>query len=213
MTQTQKAPYSEVLPALDQPLNVYRKIAEARVMLQEAGLKKTGENTYSHFKYFQLEDFLPTVNKFFQRLGLCSQFSISDGNAFLTIYNTDKPDEEVTFISPIAEAGIKGASAIQQLGGIHTYMRRYLWLMAMEITEADAVDALPADRKEEGTAIQPEVLASPALLDELKRLYTSAELATMLKRRGYGSLSDVPANVGADWVAHRMGVNSTVETF
>jgi hypothetical protein len=31
--------------------------------------------------------------------------------------------------------------AIQSLGSTHTYFRRYLWLMCMEITENDVIDA------------------------------------------------------------------------
>jgi hypothetical protein len=30
---------------------------------------------------------------------------------------------------------------IQMLGSTHTYLRRYLWLLAMELVEADAVDS------------------------------------------------------------------------
>lgn len=192
--------------------NVYVKLQSARVRLQAAGLKKTGENTYSHFKYFQLDDFLPTVNKIFEDLGLCSVFSITGDTAVLTIVNAEDTAQAVTFTSPVAEAGIKGASAIQQLGGIHTYMRRYLWLMAMEITEADTVDSLPEEKKTQGTAL--DIIQAPAtMIDELKRLYTSAELAQMIKRRGWKSLNDVTSTVGADWIAHRTGVNSNIETF
>ena len=191
---------------------MYVKLQTARVRLQAAGLKKTGENTYSHFKYFQLDDFLPTVNKIFEDLGLCSVFSITGDTAVLTIVNAEDTAQAVTFTSPIAEAGIKGASAIQQLGGIHTYMRRYLWLMAMEITEADTVDSLPEEKKTQGTAL--DIIQAPAtMIDELKRLYTSAELAQMIKRRGWKSLNDVTSTVGADWIAHRTGVNSNIETF
>lgn len=192
--------------------NVYVKLQTARIRLQAAGLKKTGENTYSHFKYFQLDDFLPTANKIFAELGLCSVFSITGDTAVLTIVNAEDTAQAVTFTSPIAEAGIKGASAIQQLGGIHTYMRRYLWLMAMEITEADTVDSLPEEKKTQGTAL--DIIQAPAtMIDELKRLYTSAELAQMIKRRGWKSLNDVTSTVGADWIAHRTGVNSNIETF
>ena len=84
--------------------------------------------------------------------------------------------------------------------------------MAMEITEADAIDALPEDKKTQGTAL--DIIQAPAtMIDELKRLYTSAELAQMIKRRGWKSLNDVTSTVGADWIAHRTGVNSNIETF
>lgn len=197
---------------LKEQYNVCYKLQKARVMLQEKGLKKSGVNSYSKFTYFQLEDFLPEVNRIFAELGLFSQFSIIDGVAKLRIYDTEGDMKYVTFESPVAEAGIKGASAIQQLGGVHTYMRRYLWLMAMEITEADTVDSLPEEKKTQGTALDS-IQAPATMIDELKRLYTSAELAQMIKRRGWKSLNDVTSTVGADWIAHRTGVNSNIETF
>lgn len=142
-------------------MNVYARLAKARVMLQKKALKKSGENKYAGFKYFELADFLPSVNEIFAEVGLCSQFYITTEKtenlapegyepfytdmpsvAYLEIINTDMPSQIVTFSSAIAEAAMKGASPIQQLGSVHTYMRRYLWLEAMEITECDGVDAL-----------------------------------------------------------------------
>ena len=142
-------------------MNVYARLAKARVMLQKKALKKSGENKYAGFKYFELADFLPSVNEIFAEVGLCSQFYITTEKtenlapegyepyytdmpsvAYLEIINTDMPSQSVTFSSAIAEAAMKGASPIQQLGSVHTYMRRYLWLEAMEITECDGVDAL-----------------------------------------------------------------------
>ena len=142
-------------------MNVYARLAKARVMLQKKALKKSGENKYAGFKYFELADFLPSVNEIFAEVGLCSQFYITTETAenlapegyepyytdmpsvaYLEIINTDIPTQRVTFSSAIAEAAMKGASPIQQLGSVHTYMRRYLWLEAMEITECDGVDAL-----------------------------------------------------------------------
>jgi hypothetical protein len=41
---------------------------------------------------------------------------------------------------PMAEAALKGAHAIQNLGAVQTYMRRYLWVTAMEVVENDYLD-------------------------------------------------------------------------
>lgn len=137
-------------------MNVYQKISIGREKLQRMPLKKSGLNKYAGFKYFELSDFLPAINSIFAVLGLMSQFKIieepdtvdEDGvitkgytTATLTIYNTDMPSDKVIFSSPVAAAGMKGATPIQELGSQHTYMRRYLWLEAMEISESDGVDA------------------------------------------------------------------------
>ena len=57
--------------------NVKAKLQLARVMLQEEDLKKTGDNKFANFMFFQLEDFLPKVNEIFAKLGLHSEFSIT----------------------------------------------------------------------------------------------------------------------------------------
>lgn len=148
-------------------MNVYQKLSKARVELLKRPLKKSGVNKYAGFEYFKLEDFLPAVTEIFDQLGLCSFFRIEESYkesnddgvvteypqlAKLMIVNTDKTCDYVTFSSEIATAGMKG---IQDIGAIHTYMRRYLWLSAMEITEDDAVDETAGKDKGKGTKDSP----------------------------------------------------------
>ena len=145
-------------------MNLMQKIAKARVMLQKKNLKKSGQNKFANFKYFELADFLPAVNEIFDELGLYAEFfitpedrSIDDGTgqilvqpeiAHLNIYNSENPTEQARhFTSMIAEAGTKGATPIQQLGSVHTYMRRYLYMEALEIVESDALDAVAGSDK------------------------------------------------------------------
>lgn len=145
--------------------NCYRKLAKARVLLQQRKLKKSGMNRFAGFSYFELADFLPAVNEIFDSLGLCATFRIDNAfaeetengqvietpaKAYLGIINTDDPDDRVWFSSEIAEAGTKGASPIQQLGSVHTYMRRYLYMEALEIVESDGLDALNGTDNIEG---------------------------------------------------------------
>jgi len=119
---------------------VYGKLQKARVLLQELPLKKSGFNSFAGFKYFELADFLPSINTIFDNLGLCSVFSVSDGMATLRIFDSQFGGM-IIFRSPTAEAGTGKAPPIQALGSMHTYLRRYLFLNALEITEHDAVDA------------------------------------------------------------------------
>ena len=120
--------------------NVFEKLQSARVKLQNAKLKKTGKNAYAGFNYFELADFIPTVNNIFDELKLCSNFSILEGVAKLTIINSEKPEELTTFTMPTTELQLKGCTAIQALGGVNTYCRRYLYLNALEIVENDLLD-------------------------------------------------------------------------
>lgn len=145
-------------------MNLMQKIARARVLLQKKNLKKSGLNKYAGFKYFELADFLPSVNEIFDSLGLYAEFYIDPETkniyeetgvtevvpdiAYLYIFNSESDEKPRCFMSRVAEAGTKGASPIQQLGSVHTYMRRYLYMEALEIVESDEVDSLGEEKKE-----------------------------------------------------------------
>lgn len=121
-------------------MTVHKKLMEARIQLQNKELKKSGKNTFAGYSYFELGDFLPEIQSIFHSLGLCGIVSYEADVARLTI--TDIEDGTVvTITSPMAEANLKGAHAIQNLGAVETYQRRYLWMTAMEIVEHDAIDS------------------------------------------------------------------------
>ena len=121
-------------------MSVHKKLMQARIRLQSAPLKKTGENKFAGYKYFELGDFLPTIQKIFHEEGLCGIVSYERDIAKLCI--TDTEDGTVVVItSPMADANLKGAHPIQNLGAVETYQRRYLWMTAMEIVEHDILDA------------------------------------------------------------------------
>lgn len=128
--------------------NVYEKLQQARVDLQAENLKKSGKNKFSGFSYYELSDFIPTVNIIFSKLKLCSNFSIKNNEAQLQIINSELPDEKVIFTMPTAELELKGCTAIQALGGVNTYCRRYLYLNALEIVESDLLDNKAGDLEE-----------------------------------------------------------------
>lgn len=127
-------------------MNIYQKLQKARVLLQEKNLKKSGENKFSNFKYYELADFLPAVNAIFNEVGLSSVFNLTD-KAILTIINSEKTDEIQQFVSPIAEVQLKGCTDVQALGAVHTYMKRYLYLNALEIVENDFLDGNAGNEK------------------------------------------------------------------
>jgi len=125
----------------------------ARMMLQNAPLKKSGHNKFAGYSYFELGDFIPTINQIFNEVGLCGVVSYDSEIASLTITDTDD-GTNIIITSPMAEANLKGCHPIQNLGAVETYTRRYLWVTAMEIVEHDALDS-SAPIKEEKIIITP----------------------------------------------------------
>jgi hypothetical protein len=77
----------------------------------------------------------------FDEVGLTSIISFGKESADMRIINTDKPEEMIVIESPMSEANLKGCHPVQNLGAVQTYIRRYLWVAALEIVEHDALDS------------------------------------------------------------------------
>ena len=136
------------------PKGVYKKLMEARIRLQNTKLTKSGLNKFAGYQYFELGDFLPVIQEIFHDLGLCGLISYGREEAWLTITDTDD-GSSIAVQSPVAEAGMKGITPIQGLGAVQTYLRRYLWMTAMEIVEHDALDATTGKGKPESFKSEP----------------------------------------------------------
>ena len=134
-------------------MGVHKKLMQARILLQSAPLKKSGHNKFAGYQYFELGDFIPTINEIFNNLGLCGVVSYDSEIASLTITDTDD-NSNIIISSPMAEANLKGCHPIQNLGAVETYTRRYLWVTAMEIVEHDALDS-SAPLKDDKVVITP----------------------------------------------------------
>lgn len=155
---------------------------DARIQLQAAPLKKSGHNKFAGYQYFELGDFLPTINQIFAKVGLCGVVSFDKELATLTITDTDD-NSEIKLTSPMADANLKGCHPIQNLGAVETYTRRYLWVSAMEIVEHDALDS-SAPLKEEKVIISPTQGAQDNIpIEELRYLEEVAvELIAMCEQ-------------------------------
>ena len=121
-------------------MGVYKKLMQARLELQETNLTKSGHNKFAGYKYFELGDFLPAIQKIFAELELCGIVSFGQELATLTITDI-KDNSKVEITSPMSTAALKGCHEVQNLGAVQTYIRRYLWVAALEIVEHDVVDA------------------------------------------------------------------------
>ena len=122
-------------------MSVYKKLSEAREAFHRIELRKTGHNKFAGYNYFELGDFLVPAMKVMRESGLVTVTTFGKEMAVMRVIDIDKPDMFIEFSSPMASANLKGAHEIQNLGAVETYTRRYLWVMALEIVEHDALDA------------------------------------------------------------------------
>ena len=151
-------------------MSVYKKLQEARILLQNTKLNKSGVNKFAGYQYFELGDFLPQIQNICQKVGLCGVVSFNAQDAYLTLHDTDG-EGFVTFTSPMSSAALKGCHDVQNLGAVQTYLRRYLWTNAFEIVEHDALDSSqPVIDVEE---LEEMILLSKDM-DELKKNFAHA---------------------------------------
>ncbi len=68
---------------------VYEKLQKARVKLQNIELKKSGHNKFAGYRYFELTDFLPTVNSIFAELKLCHTLEFTSDLATMRVIDTE----------------------------------------------------------------------------------------------------------------------------
>ena len=121
--------------------NVYHKLLAARVNFLESEVTKSGKNMHLAFKYFELDDIVPIATRIFDIIGLISLVSFEEDKAVMRILNVDNPEESITFTTPMIQlTENKGTNAIQAFGATVTYYRRYLYMIALDICEADEID-------------------------------------------------------------------------
>lgn len=125
-------------------MNVYKKIQAVRVAFQNKNIKQSGVNKFANYKYFELGDITPVLNNLLLDYGLTSFITFTNEMATLTVVNCDNPSEQVVFTSPMRTVEMKGCNNIQALGGIETYQRRYLYMIAFDIVETDLFEAQKA---------------------------------------------------------------------
>lgn len=149
------------------PQNVYQKLLRARAMFLSADPKKSGKNMQLAFKYFELDDIVPIATKIFEEVGLIALVSFENDYARMSIVNIDEPNDGTTFTAPfkpvepiVSNAGKQVTNEMQALGSSITYMRRYLYMIALDICEPDGIDVgaiVPNATQPTPTVVAPKV--------------------------------------------------------
>lgn len=163
-------------------MNVYQKLMTARSKFLEAGVQKSGKNMKLKYKYFELDDIVPIATPIFQELHLIAITSFTDTVASLTVVNCDSPEQSITFTSPMKEiepiisstTGGEVTNAIQRLGSVETYQRRYLYMIALDVVESDEMEATTGIN-EPAPAPAPHAPVSPEKREEIKKELTATE--------------------------------------
>ena len=171
-------------------MGIALKLQQVRVELQKKNIKKSGENTYSKFSYYELSDFLPIVNELFLTHKITSQFSLFKDRAELKLIDAES-SETLTFETAVNhDIQLKQVTGMQIIGAVNTYAKRYCYYNALELTENDLLDSVAGSDKvvnsNKASAKQVALLTDltsnilpDALKTRLKSLYSVETIADL----------------------------------
>ena len=189
-------------------MNLFEKIQEMKLQLLNMNLKKSWENSYAKFKYYELWDFLPQIIQLCKEYKVFSRILFNNENAVLELVNIENPTETTTYTSPMRELELKWCNQIQALGWTETYQRRYLYMNAFDIVESDMFDAVAWDEKKAEVKKEIKRFNEEQLVklthntEYLKKFQTSDDLIKDIQKLWYSiskdmklSIADVRADV------------------
>lgn len=115
------------------------KILKIRVEMNKVSfVRETEGYKYNYLDYPTLCKKLDTL-LYTNNLFIHITFENNECKAF--VFDVNKPEDKAVFISPIvAENNVAGATPIQSIGAMHTYMRRYMKLLIFDIVIEDEVE-------------------------------------------------------------------------
>lgn len=178
-----KKPATNEQTAIDTAgMNVWSKLLAVRNEFYAAGAKKTGRNLHAEFMYFELSDIVPVAAPIFAKYNLLLMPTFENGNAEAVVINTEKPDERINFSIPlqfIAEPGKFRMNEVQSVGAAVTYYRRYLYMIVLDLVEADSFDGESnTTEAEDAPAPAPAPKKKPATTEqrqEIKKTLTNSD--------------------------------------
>ena len=164
-----KKKMADTTKKVEKTMNVYQKLAKARAMFLAAGIEKSGKNIHLAFKYFELDDIVPIATKIFEEIGLISIVNFTSETAEMRIVNVDEGNESISFTAPfnqiapiVTNSGKQATNEMQALGSSITYMRRYLYMIALDICEPDEIDSGASNNTPVATpVVAPKVETAP----------------------------------------------------
>lgn len=140
-------------------MNIYEKITNITLDFQKKKVKKSGQNKYAGYQYFELGDIVPPLNELMAKYKVTMKIIYEREQAQMDLINSEKPEDRICYFCPMADVSLKGAHAIQNLGAQQTYIRRYFLMTAFNIVENDYYDAIQGKEEKEKKELIEEINA------------------------------------------------------
>ena len=208
---------------MDNPTNIYQKIAQAKINLVNTSMQKDGKNKSIGYAYFTSETVIPIVTKKCNEVGLLATFQLlKDEHGYygeLTIVNTDNPNEQIKVVhrTDLPEAN-RGMNSTQRHGSCSSYSHRYLLQHTFGVVdnELDPDNDLPIDKQKPSQLPTSNGNGSSYITESQVKLfwtrasqygYSKDEIQTALNARNLKSVNEILKSDFNDWL-DRMGKNA-----
>ena len=166
-------------------LNIYQKLANARLDFLKEHIQKSGVNEHAEFEYFELKDIVPIGTEILAKHGLLYVTTFPNGVPTGTLFDMSS-DATIVFNCDKVEGDIEGIKgnkmmiSIQSEGAKQTYHRRYLWMQCLDIVEQDEIDNKDLT-KDKGKAESKKPVSEEKRADIKKELTDSSAPADELQ--------------------------------
>lgn len=158
--------------------NIYQKLMQARIDFSKKNISTSGYNQHLDFDYLELKDIVPVANQVFQGNGLVLITTFDEYGCVGTLIDTDNTESSIKFTiayrQPEADNRARNTSAIQICGQNITYLRRYMYLLVLDIIVSDEIDS---DHEDEAPAVVPAVKATPKTEKKTEKKSTAKVVA------------------------------------
>ena len=200
----------EEIEPMQEERTLNERIISIRVKLQNSRLKKSGNNKFAGFDYFELADFLPRLNELMLEEGINDLFTIQDNEVSLTLLRGEEEQTYkmpfINFSVPVNKSGQPSMQEIQYLGALNTYYKRYLYLNAFGITDGEVIDRMDNNELKEPKKDTPEtkeVKASPKQITLIESLV--ADIPAMLKYYKVENIEDLTIEQASEIITKKKG--------
>ena len=122
-------------------LNIYQKLLLVRDEFAQEEVKKSGKNFQLSSTFFELKDIVPVARVIFKKYRLLPLTTVTSGKATMVVVDVDSPEEKLVFELDVQTyEGNKAVTPPQAYGAVVTYYRRYLYMIALDVVEADYLE-------------------------------------------------------------------------
>ena len=141
-------------------MSIYTKLRDARRKFLFSGVEASGYNSHADFDYFELKDIIPVANDVFDEVGLFLHVTFDEGKCIGILTDLEE-DASLKLEIPhakIAEPAKFRMNEMQALGAELTYLRRYMYLVVLDIIQSDEIDFR---KKDEAPSVKPDKKSTP----------------------------------------------------